>query len=234
MKTQSRATHTGERVRNTRADASTMKLPGGCFGSSKDQDEIPQPPRRIRKDRPQSRSCHRDCEGGKQPGSQQCSGCHRRGAVHRRSREQSASTSRLSSAATEPLGSARNAASRSAPDGFQSEEIARCRWARNAQGWNDQQRELDTQQLRRPPSRKPVPPDQRRADTRAPTAWHSPQQRTSNAGDSSRSARPDFIGLSIARAVSPLNLDEVKAADPTFPPSPVTPEGEKRDRAPWG
>jgi hypothetical protein len=192
------------------AELGTMRLPSGCFGGSKIRGE-PTQPRSLRTDRPPPAFCQADCANT--PGSDpQVCGCHRRGAIRRKSRDHS---SRRSSILVQSEGAAG-----AQQDGHRSNDgqTPKC---------NDQQRELDTEKNRRLPKRKPVPLG----------IWDNSQvlqdPEITSTGANKAGQGSNFVGLSIARAVSPLNLDDIRFDEPSFPPSPITPEGERKDHAPW-
>jgi hypothetical protein len=202
----------------TQGEPAAMKLPNGCFGRSKDMGE-PTQPRRVLKEAPPATTPDYGCTDKSGSHPQRC-GCHRRGAIRRSSREQSSRPSSSSARAT------REAEYRHTSDKRTASSTVDPR-----QKWNDQQRELDNEQNRRFPARKPVPVDKRETPS-TERDLASPNQGTSVDLGGRTKQSPDFIGLSIARAVSPLTLGELTNADPTFPPSPMTPE-EKKGRFPW-
>ncbi|KAH8179766.1 hypothetical protein LIA77_01285 [Sarocladium implicatum] len=204
-------------------DSPNMKFPSGCFGVSKEQDDTAQP-RRLGKSRPFSPAAQK-CDPGLSPSAGgEGYGCRRRGAVRRSSREQSASRTRQSRAdgASQP---SQSEIWESMTD-LRLDAAAQERWEKHARGWNDQQRELDTEQLRRPPSRKPVPAGSRSARTISSSRTASQAQMSGSSGVQGVS-RAALLGLGIERAVSPLPADDDMALD-TFPPSPVTPDEDAK------
>lgn len=198
----------------------TMKLSGGCFGASKGQNELSQP-RRTRKDRLPQTGSQKHSPGTSSSVGEQDYICQRRGAVRRSSREHSSSRTSHTYVAADPSRPSQNEIWGSLSD-VRLDKTTQERWRKNAQGWNDQQRELDTEQLRRPPSRKPVAPDRRNAETCSLNQIAS-QAQQSAVGGGQGGPRAALIGLGIERAVSPLAADD-DLTIATFPPSPVTPD----------